>query len=84
MPLQHVGLAALYGPDFHKDPGQFDSDVAMQIERGLSWRGVEVAAALGASSAISAAFAAFFANLTSFWHRPFPVSPGPWYNLAQK
>jgi aspartyl-tRNA(Asn)/glutamyl-tRNA(Gln) amidotransferase subunit A len=60
MPLQHVGLAAVYGADFHKDPGQFDPDVARQIERGLSWRGVEVAAALGASSAISAAFAAFF------------------------
>jgi len=60
MPLQHVGLAAIYGADFHKDRGQFDPDVAEQIERGLSWRGVEVAAALGASSAISAAFAAFF------------------------
>jgi len=59
MPLQHAGLAAIYGADFHKDPGQFDPDVAKQIERGLSWRGVEVAAALGASSAISAAFAAF-------------------------
>jgi len=60
MPLQHVGLAALYAADFHRDPGQFDPDIAGQIERGLSWRGVEVAAALGASSAISAAFAAFF------------------------
>ena len=60
MPLQHVGLAAIYGADFHNDPRQFDPDVATQIERGLSWRGVEVAAALGASSAISAAFAAFF------------------------
>ena len=60
MPLQHVGLAALYGADFHKDPGQFDPDVAKQIERGLSWRGVDVAAALGASTAISATFAAFF------------------------
>ena len=39
---------------------EFDPDVAKQIERGLSWRGVEVAAALGASSDISTAFAAFF------------------------
>jgi aspartyl-tRNA(Asn)/glutamyl-tRNA(Gln) amidotransferase subunit A len=38
MPLQHVGLAAIYGADFHKDRGQFDPDVAEQIERGLSWR----------------------------------------------
>jgi aspartyl-tRNA(Asn)/glutamyl-tRNA(Gln) amidotransferase subunit A len=62
MPLQHVGLAALYAADLHKDSGQFDPDIARQIERGLSWRGVEVAAALGASSAISVAFAAFFCN----------------------
>ena len=62
MPLQHVGLAALYAADFHRDPGQFDPDIARQIERGLSWRGVQVAAALGASSAISAVFAAFFCN----------------------
>jgi len=60
MPLQHAGLAALYGADFIKDPGQFDQDIARQIERGLSWSGVEVAAALGASSAIKDAFAAFF------------------------
>ena len=60
MPLQHAGLAAIYGADFREDPGQFDTDIARQIERGLSWRGVEVAAALRASSAIKDAFAAFF------------------------
>ena len=49
MPLQHAGLAALYGADFQKDPGQFDPDVARQIERGLSLRGLEVTAGLGAS-----------------------------------
>jgi aspartyl-tRNA(Asn)/glutamyl-tRNA(Gln) amidotransferase subunit A len=60
MPLQHAGLAGLYGADFQKDPSQFDRDVARQIERGLSLRGVEVTAALGASAAIRTAFAAFF------------------------
>jgi aspartyl-tRNA(Asn)/glutamyl-tRNA(Gln) amidotransferase subunit A len=60
MPLQHAGLAAIYGADFRRDPGQFDPDIARQIERGLSWKGIEVAAALGASSAIKDAFAAFF------------------------
>ena len=60
MPLQHAGLAAIYGADFRKNPEQFDPDLARQIERGLSWRGVEVATALGASSAIKAAFGAFF------------------------
>jgi aspartyl-tRNA(Asn)/glutamyl-tRNA(Gln) amidotransferase subunit A len=59
MPLQHAGLATLYGADFIRDPGLFDPDIARQIERGLSRSGVEVAAALGASSAIKDAFAAF-------------------------
>ncbi len=28
MPLQHAGLAALYGDAFHNDPAQFDPDIA--------------------------------------------------------
>lgn len=60
MPLQHAGLAALYGAQFRQDPGQFDPDIARQIDRGLSWTGTDVAAALGASVAIKNAFAAFF------------------------
>jgi aspartyl-tRNA(Asn)/glutamyl-tRNA(Gln) amidotransferase subunit A len=57
MPLQHAGLAALYGDAFRKDPSMFDPDVARQIERGLSWSGAEVAGALVASAAIARAFA---------------------------
>jgi aspartyl-tRNA(Asn)/glutamyl-tRNA(Gln) amidotransferase subunit A len=60
MPLQHAGLAALYGDAFHKDPTVFDPDIAKQIERGLSWSGTDVAGALVASAAIANAFAAFF------------------------
>ncbi len=60
MPLQHAGLAAIYGADFRNDPEQFDPDIARQIERGLSWKGTDVAAALAASSAIKDAFTAFF------------------------
>lgn len=60
MPLQHAGLAALYGAKLQSDSEQFDPDVASQIERGLSLRGTEVAAGLGASAAIRAAFANFF------------------------
>ena len=63
MPLQHGGLAELYGAAFQKDLEQFDPDVARQIERGLSLRGVDVVAALAASSAIRAAFAAFFCEV---------------------
>ena len=32
MPLQHGGLAELYGAVFQKDPEQFDPDVARQID----------------------------------------------------
>lgn len=63
MPLQHAGLAALYGDAFRRDPTVFDPDIARQIERGLSWTGAEVAAALGASAAIANAFAAFFCDV---------------------
>ncbi len=60
MPLQHAGLAALYGDTFRKDPTIFDPDIGRQIERGLSWSGAEVAGALVASAAVASAFAAFF------------------------
>ncbi|MBB4369300.1 aspartyl-tRNA(Asn)/glutamyl-tRNA(Gln) amidotransferase subunit A [Bradyrhizobium sp. cir1] len=63
MPLQHAGLAALYGDAFGKDPTVFDPDIARQIERGLSWSGTDVAAALVASAAIANAFAAFFTEV---------------------
>jgi aspartyl-tRNA(Asn)/glutamyl-tRNA(Gln) amidotransferase subunit A len=62
MPLQHAGLAALYGDAFRKDPTVFDPDIAKQIERGLSWSGTDVAGALVASAAIANAFAAFFSE----------------------
>lgn len=60
MPLQHAGLAALYGDAFHKDPAQFDPDIAKQIERGLGLTGADVAGALEASAQIARAFASFF------------------------
>jgi aspartyl-tRNA(Asn)/glutamyl-tRNA(Gln) amidotransferase subunit A len=63
MPLQHAGLAALYGEPFRKDPTVFDPDIAKQIERGLSWSGAEVAGALLASAAIAKTFAAFFGEI---------------------
>lgn len=45
MPLQHVGLAGLFGDAWQRDPTRFDPDVARQIERGLQWRGADVARA---------------------------------------
>ena len=84
MPLQHAGLAAIYGADFHRNPGQFDPDVAKQIERGLSYRGVEVAAALGASSAISTAFAAFFCEFDLLLAPTVPCVAWPLVQLGPK
>ena len=63
MPLQHAGLAALYGDTFRRDPTMLDPDVARQIERGLCWSGAEVARALVASAAIANAFATFFTEV---------------------
>ncbi|MGH6752954.1 MAG: amidase, partial [Bradyrhizobium sp.] len=60
MPLQHAGLARLYGDAFRKDHAQFDPDVGRQIERGLALLGTDVIAAVGESSAIRTAFVAFF------------------------
>ena len=84
MPLQHVGLAGLYGADFQKDPGQFDPDVAKQIERGLSLRGVEVTAALGASAAIRAAFAEFFCEFDLLLAPTVPCVAWPLVQLGPK
>ncbi|NPV20235.1 amidase [Bradyrhizobium aeschynomenes] len=63
MPLQHAGLAALYGDTFRSDPAQFDPDIAKQIERGLTLSGANVGRALEASTQIARAFAAFFTEV---------------------
>jgi aspartyl-tRNA(Asn)/glutamyl-tRNA(Gln) amidotransferase subunit A len=46
MPLQFAGLAALYGEEFRRDPNQFDPDIAVQIERGLTLTAVDFAGAM--------------------------------------
>ncbi|MBK1840205.1 amidase [Azospirillum sp. YIM B02556] len=60
MPLQHAGLAALYGDAFRRDPALFDPDIAAQIDRGLSLTGAEVAAAQLLGVEIARMLAAFF------------------------
>ncbi|MBR1269405.1 amidase [Bradyrhizobium sp. AUGA SZCCT0222] len=84
MPLQHGGLAELYGAAFQKDPEQFDPDVARQIERGLSLRGVDVIAALGASSAITTAFAEFFREFDLLLAPTVPCVAWPLAQLGPK
>ena len=59
MPLQHVGLADLFGDEWKRDPTQFDADVARQIERGLQWRGADVARARQAGLQIALTLAEF-------------------------
>jgi aspartyl-tRNA(Asn)/glutamyl-tRNA(Gln) amidotransferase subunit A len=84
MPLQHAGLAGLYGADFQNDSAQFDPDVARQIERGLSLRGVEVTAALGASAAIRTVFAAFFCEFDLLLAPTVPCVAWPLVQLGPK
>lgn len=59
MPLQMAGLAALHGAAFQRDRNSFDSDVALQIERGLAMTGAEVANALEAGLLIRRSLATF-------------------------
>ncbi|WP_375309860.1 amidase [Bradyrhizobium sp. A5] len=82
MPLQHAGLAALYGDTFRKDPNVFDPDIARQIERGLTWSGSEVAGALVASTAIANAFAAFFSEVDLLLAPTVPCVAWPFTQLG--
>ncbi|MBR1126798.1 amidase [Bradyrhizobium iriomotense] len=82
MPLQHAGLAALYGDTFRKDPTIFDPDIAKQIERGLSWSGTDVAGALIASAAIASAFAAFFTEVDLLLTPTVPCVAWPFTQLG--
>ncbi|MBC9876744.1 amidase [Bradyrhizobium sp. INPA01-394B] len=82
MPLQHAGLAALHGDAFRRDPTIFDPDIARQIERGLSWSGAEVAAALIASTAIARAFAGFFDEIDLLLTPTVPCVAWPFTQLG--
>ncbi|HEV2155177.1 amidase [Bradyrhizobium sp.] len=82
MPLQHAGLAALYGDAFRKDAAVFDPDIAKQIERGLAWSGADVAGALVASTAIANGFAAFFTEADLLLAPTVPCVAWPFTQLA--
>lgn len=60
MPLQHVGLANLFGDSWKRDPSPFDTDVGRQIERGLQWSGADVARAREAGMQIALTLGEFF------------------------
>ncbi|OYU47229.1 MAG: amidase [Rhizobiales bacterium PAR1] len=60
MAAQHAGLAAIHGATWRKTPELFDPDIAVQIERGFTLSGVEVASALETSQTIRRNVGAFF------------------------
>lgn len=60
--VQYAGLAALHGDSWRRTPGMIDPDICVQIERGMSMTGAQVAASLEVSREVRLAAAAFFAN----------------------
>lgn len=62
MPLQHVGLAGLFGDEWKHDASRFDPDVARQIERGLQWSGSDVARARQAGLQIAMTLGEFLSR----------------------
>ena len=62
MPMQHAGLAALYGARWRKEPQIFDPEVGAQIESGLALSAADVGAAWEAGRLIRMAVAEFFVD----------------------
>ena len=62
MPLQWVGLAALYGDALARGEWDADPDIAAQIEAGRRVAGTEIAQALFTRDVLYRAFDAFFAQ----------------------
>jgi aspartyl-tRNA(Asn)/glutamyl-tRNA(Gln) amidotransferase subunit A len=62
MPLQHAGLAAMYGAAWRQDPSAIDPDLGAQIEAGLKYSAVDTARAWLASDRVARAAAAFFVD----------------------
>lgn len=62
MPLQHAGLAAIYGPAWRARAWEADPDIAAQIESGLALDGASVARALELRKGLYASFHALFAQ----------------------
>ena len=78
MPLQHVGLAGLFGEAWKRDAELFDPDVARQIERGLHWSGADVARAREAGLQVALTLGEF---LTRFDLLICPTTPCvAWHN----
>lgn len=77
MPLQHAGLAALYGARYRDAPDLFDPDVGRQIERGLALDGAAVARARLTSEAVARSLAGFLATVDLLIGPTVPCPPWP-------
>ncbi|WP_165224559.1 amidase [Affinirhizobium pseudoryzae] len=60
MPLQHAGLAMLYGDRWTQHPEMFDPDIGAQIKRGLALTGTDVVRALDQSYRLRSALDPLF------------------------
>ncbi len=61
-PIQHSGLARLFGAAWQREPASIHPDLAPQIQAGLAFTGADVAGALLLSEAIAQAAAGYFAE----------------------
>jgi len=61
-PLQHAGLAALYGEAWRQAPALIDPDLGAQIAAGFDYAGLDVAKALLLSEAVAWHAARFFSE----------------------
>ncbi|MCO4317885.1 amidase [Phyllobacterium sp. 21LDTY02-6] len=77
MPLQHAGLAMLYGERWQHEPDLFDPDIGSQIERGLSLPGVAVARALDQSHRLRGCLDHIFAQYDLLIGLTTPCGPWP-------
>lgn len=77
MPLQHAGLAAIYGERWRTAPWDADPDIARQIEAGLSLSGLDVARALALRGALQATLHDYFAHYDFLVTPTTPVTAWP-------
>lgn len=77
MPLQHAGLAALYGARWRNAPWDADPDIANQIEVGLALRGSSVAAALELRKQLYASLQRLFTDFDVLLTPTTPVTAWP-------
>jgi aspartyl-tRNA(Asn)/glutamyl-tRNA(Gln) amidotransferase subunit A len=84
MPLQHAGLAALYGDTFATSPELFDPDLVVQIESGLALSGVMVARAHQASHRIGTILSDFLGRYDAIIIPTTPCAAWPVDQLAPR